>query len=196
MKKVEYFMIPSSPWTYLGHARLHDIATRHGASIEMKPFDLGKVFPLSGGLPLPKRAPQRQRYRLEELKRWRDALDVPMVLEPEFFPVAADDALRVLIAAQKTHGADRAFTLAGTIMKACWANEQNISDLATLAMLADKQGMDGKALIEQSASMQADLDRNTQEAIDAHVFGSPWFRINGESFWGQDRLDFVDKALS
>jgi len=196
MKQIEYFMIPSSPWTYLGHGRLQEIANRHGASIEMKPFDLGKVFPLSGGLPLPKRAPQRQSYRLEELKRWRDALNVPMVIEPTFFPVAADDALRVIIAAQISHGADRAFALAGAIMKACWANQQNIADLTTLTMLADEQGMEGKELIEQSSSVQADLDRNTQEAIDTHVFGSPWYRVNGENFWGQDRLEFVSKALS
>ncbi|MFK7963088.1 MAG: 2-hydroxychromene-2-carboxylate isomerase [Burkholderiaceae bacterium] len=196
MKTIEYFMIPSSPWTYLGHARLQDIAARHGASIEMKPFDLGKVFPLSGGLPLPKRAPQRQRYRLEELKRWRDALNVPMVIEPAFFPVAADDALRVIIAAQISHGADRAFALAGAIMKACWANQENIADVATLTALADEQGMEGKELIEQSASVQADLDRNTQEAIDTHVFGSPWYRVGEHNFWGQDRLEFVSKALS
>ncbi len=72
MKSVDYYMIPSSPWTYLGHDRLAQIAKSHGASIVMKPFDLGRIFPLSGGLPLPKRAPQRQTYRLAELARWRD----------------------------------------------------------------------------------------------------------------------------
>lgn len=195
MKQIDYFMVPSSPWTYLGHERLGQIAARHGASINLKPFDLGRVFPLSGGLPLPKRAPQRQKYRFEELARWRDEVKLPLTLEPAFFPVPVEDAMRVIVAAQISHGPDQAFTLAGAIMKAVWADERNIGDPKTLAMLADEQGMDGQELLAQSASVQADIEHNTEEAIDSNVFGSPWYRIDGHNFWGQDRLDFVDKAL-
>ena len=71
---IDYYLAPQSPWTYLGHARLVQMAAKHGAQVRLKPVDLGKVFPVSGGLPLAQRAPQRQAYRLLELARWRDAL--------------------------------------------------------------------------------------------------------------------------
>ncbi len=196
MKEIDYFMVPSSPWTYLGHDRLAAIAARHGARIIMKPFDLGRVFPLSGGLPLGKRAPQRQSYRLAELARWRDHLGVALNVQPRYFPVPADLAMRMIVAAQIGHGADLAFQLAGRIMRACWADEQDINDPATLAALANTDGMDGAELLAEGDAVQADIDRNTDEAIAAQVFGSPWYRVGEQHFWGQDRLDFVDRALS
>ena len=98
-KVVDYFYTPASPWTYLGHQRLEAMALRHGASIQYKPVDYGKIFPLSGGLPLGKRAPQRQAYRLAELKRWRDFLGVPLTIQPKYHPVASDLAAQLIIAA-------------------------------------------------------------------------------------------------
>ncbi len=196
MKEIEYFMIPSSPWTYLGHDRLASIAARHGARINMKPFDLGRVFPLSGGLPLPKRAPQRQAYRLAELARWRDQLGVPLTIQPRHFPVPADLALRMIAAAQIAHGPDQSFRLAGDIMRACWAEEQDIADERTLVALANAAGMDGDELQAAGDAAQPDIDRNTDAAIAAQVFGSPWYRVGNDNFWGQDRLDFVDRALA
>ncbi|MDL2357266.1 MAG: 2-hydroxychromene-2-carboxylate isomerase, partial [Pseudomonadota bacterium] len=71
-KTIEYFLAPHSPWTYLGHDRLVALAKAAGAHVDIKPFDLGKVFGTSGGLPLAKRAPQRQAYRLLELARWSE----------------------------------------------------------------------------------------------------------------------------
>ena len=88
-KTVDYYFSPISPWTYLGHARFADMAKRHGAAVNVKPADFGKVFPVSGGLPLAKRAPQRQAYRLVELKRFRDHLKLPLNLQPKFFPAPA-----------------------------------------------------------------------------------------------------------
>ena len=89
---IEYFFAPQSPWTYLGHQRLQDIAAAAGARIEVRPADYGRIFPASGGLPLTKRAPQRQAYRLVELKRFSEHLNIPLNLQPKFFPVAGDDA--------------------------------------------------------------------------------------------------------
>ncbi len=196
MTSIDYFMVPSSPWTYLGHERLGQIAARHNASINLKPFDLNRVFPLSGGLPLPKRAPQRQRYRFEELTRWREALELPLNLEPTFFPVAIDQAMRVIVAAQISHGPEQAFALAGAMLRAVWAEQRNIADPDTLSLLADELGMEGPELLAQAESVQADVDHNTEEAIESHVFGSPWYRLGSQNFWGQDRLDFLDKALA
>ncbi len=196
MKTVEYFMIPSSPWTYMGHARLGKMAGQHNAGIVMKPFDLGQVFPVSGGLPLPKRAPQRQAYRLQELARWRDFLNVELTIEPKYFPVPADPAMLLIIAAQQTQGADAGFQLAGAIMTAVWAQEKNIADADTLRELTQAQGLDYDALLAEAGPATEILAENTRQAIESQVFGSPWYRIDGETFWGQDRLDFVERKLA
>ena len=198
MSKVcEYYFSLQSPWVYLGHQRFLDLAKQQGVKIEMKPFDLGKVFAISGGLPLAKRAPQRQAYRLTEMQRWSEHLAVPMHLQPTFFPVAADPAALMIIAAQLAHGTEAALNLSGAIMRAVWAEQKNIADADTLAGLAFDCELDGKQLLKSSetASVQADYDRFTNEAIPANVFGVPWFVYQGESFWGQDRLDFLERAF-
>ncbi len=82
-KVVDYFMMPMSPWVYLGHDRFVELTARHGATVNLKPVDLGRVFPVSGGLPLKQRAPQRQEYRLVELDRWSKHLGLPLNVSPE-----------------------------------------------------------------------------------------------------------------
>ncbi len=197
-KLVEYYFAPQSPWAYLGHARLAEIAQRHRTRIDVKPCDLGKVFSVSGGLPLPKRPVQRQAYRLIELRRWSEHLGIPLNPQPTHFPVPGDPAAKLIIAAKLAHGGDTAMQLAGAIMRAVWAEERNIGNGTTLAALADECGLDGRALLQASetASVQAEYERYTNEAIAASVFGSPWYVIDGEAYWGQDRLDFVERALA
>lgn len=194
----EYFFAPQSPWTYLGHARFVALAKKHGVQVDVKPCDLGKVFGVSGGLPLAKRPPQRQAYRLVELKRWSDFLQMPLNLHPKFFPVPPDAAAKLIIAVKLAHGNDVALDVAGAVMRAVWAEERNIGDADTLTSIASTCGHDGKALLKSSetASVQSEYDRFTDEAIAANVFGSPWYVIDGEGYWGQDRLDFVERALA
>jgi 2-hydroxychromene-2-carboxylate isomerase len=198
MSKVcQYFFSPQSPWTYLGHARLVELAGRAGAQVELKPFDLGKVFSLTGGLPLAKRAPQRQAYRLLELARWSEHLGLPLNLAPRFFPVSGDPAARMIIAARLALGGEVALQLSGALMGALWAEEKNIGDDDTLAQIANRCALDGALLLKAShtASVQAEYERNTDDAIGANAFGVPWYVVDGEGFWGQDRLDFVERAL-
>lgn len=197
-KQVDYYFAPQSPFVYLGHERFAAIATQHGAQVTMKPCDLGKVFSVSGGLPLAQRAPQRQAYRLVELARWRDFLGVPLHLQPAFFPVSGDAAAKLIIATQLAHGTARAMTLTGAICRAVWAEERNIADAATLTQLADEAGLDGASLLKASEAqaVQAAYAQNTQDAISAGVFGVPWFVHDGKPYWGQDRLDFLDRALA
>lgn len=196
-KTVEYFLSPQSPWCYLGHQRLVDIVRETGAQVELKPFDLGKVFSVSGGLPLAKRAPQRQAYRLVELERWAKFLGLPMHTQPQFFPVSPDAASTLIIAARTSLGADAALALSGAIMRALWAEEKNIADEDTLAQTATLCGFDGRMLLKsaQTAGVQEQYQRNTEEAIAANIFGVPWYVVDGDGFWGQDRLDFVRRAL-
>ncbi|HEV3178326.1 MAG TPA: 2-hydroxychromene-2-carboxylate isomerase [Stellaceae bacterium] len=195
-KDVAYYYTPASPWTYLGHQRFEAIAQRHGATIHYKPVDYGKIFPLSGGLPLGKRAPQRQAYRLAELKRWRDFLGVPLTLQPKYHPVASDLAAQLIIAAE--HAGAQPGPLSLALMRACWAEDRNISDAETLAAVATEQGLDGVKLVASARTPEIVMlyEALTRDAIDRQVFGAPFFIYKDEPFWGQDRLDFLDRALA
>jgi 2-hydroxychromene-2-carboxylate isomerase len=196
-KLIDYYFTPISPYTYLGHERLLEIAARHGATIAVKPVDYGRIFPVSGGLPLKQRAPQRQAYRLFELERWSKHLGMPFNVKPKFFPVSPDAAARWIIAAQARGDTD-ALRLAGALFRAVWAEERDISDEPTLASIATEQRLDAALLAAGAASPDAAsrYDALTQEAIERQIFGAPTYVYRDEPFWGQDRLDFLDRALA
>jgi carboxymethylenebutenolidase len=195
---IDYYLAPQSPWTYLGHPRLADIARAAGARINVLPFDLGgKVFPVSGGLPLAQRAPQRQAYRLVELKRFSEHLGLPLNLRPRFFPVNGDLAARLVIAAELHEGSDAAMAVAGAVLRAVWAEERDIADPGELATLLAACGLPAAHLDDADAPATAQrYDANTQRAIAAGVFGAPSYVVDGEIFWGQDRLDFLQRRLA
>ncbi len=193
---IDYYFAPQSPWTYLGHTRFSRLVADAGAQVRLLPMDLGKIFPASGGLPLAKRAPQRQAYRLLELARFRDHLQLPLNLQPKFFPVAADDAARLIIAVDQHDGWQAAMRLSGAVFAAVWAQERDIASAEVLAELLAENGLDAGRLAQSRApEVQQRYDANTQAALDGGVFGAPSFVIEGEMFWGQDRLDFVQRRL-
>jgi 2-hydroxychromene-2-carboxylate isomerase len=196
-KHIDYYFTPISPYTYLGHARFVAIAGRHHATIAVKPIDLGRVFPVSGGVPLSKRAPQRQAYRLVELKRWSAYLHMPLNLHPAHFPVSADLASLWVLAALE-ESVDAALDLTAALGRALWAEDRNIADPQTLASIAAAQRHDAAALDERAKAPDIAMRYAvlTQEAIDRGVFGAPTYVYAGELFWGQDRLDFLDRALA
>jgi 2-hydroxychromene-2-carboxylate isomerase len=195
---IDYYLAPQSPWTYLGHRRLEAIAAAAGATVNVLPVDLGgQVFPVSGGLPLAQRAPQRRAYRLVELQRFSDWLKLPLNLQPKFFPVSGDAAARLIIAADLHGGSEAAMRLTGAVLTAVWAEERDIADAATLDELLDECALPAAlAQSAQGAAVQQRYAGATQQAIAAGVFGAPSYVIDGELFWGQDRLDFVERRLS
>ena len=195
---VDYYFAPQSPWAYLGHQRFQQILDGAGASVRVMPIDLGgKVFPISGGLPLGQRAPQRQAYRLTELARFSKWLGAPLHVKPTYFPVGGDDAAKLIIAVDMAAGPKAAMAISGAILSAVWAQQRNIADEKTLAELLKEQNLPASCL-EQSYSQAAQMryESYTQMAIDAGVFGAPSYVLDGEIFWGQDRLDFVERALA
>ena len=197
-KTIDYFFSPISPWTYLGHERFQGLRQKHAAGVSIRPCDLsGKIFPISGGLPVKQRAPQRQAYRIVELHRWRDYLGIPLTIEPKHFPVDPDPAARVIIAASRiSESAGMAVTFA--ILRACWAEERNVADPDTLQTILKEQRLGADALLEQAVSAEINSVYNayTQEAIGKGVFGAPTYIFKDELFWGQDRLDFLERALA
>jgi 2-hydroxychromene-2-carboxylate isomerase len=197
-QRIDYYFAPQSPWSYLGHQRFWDIARNAHVQIRVLPVDLGgKVFPVSGGLPLAKRAPQRQAYRLLELKRFSEWLKAPLNLQPNYFPVSGDDAARLIIAVDMKDGSEAAMRIAGAALRAVWAEQRNIADEATLAALLAEQGLNPARLDDaHSQAVQERYELDTQMAIEAGVFGAPSYVIDGEIFWGQDRLEFVERRLA
>ncbi|MDI3384503.1 2-hydroxychromene-2-carboxylate isomerase [Xenophilus aerolatus] len=194
---VDYFFAPHSPWTYLGHARFMAMADAAGATVRLKPMDLAQVFPASGGLPLAKRAPQRQAYRLVELERFARHLQLPLNLHPRFFPVDGNEAARLILAVEGADGTLAALQLAGRVMAAVWADERDIADAEVLAELLLALGLPASRLdAARTPLVQERYQAFTQEAIDTSVFGAPTYVVDGEMFWGQDRLDFVERALA
>ena len=194
---VDYYFSPQSPWTYLGHARLVHLAQGAGATVRVLPADYAQVFAVSGGLPLPKRAAQRQAYRLVELKRFSEHLGLPLNVQPRHFPVAGDPSAKLLVAVEQADGSEAALDLAGRVFAACWVQERDIADAATLAELLAEAGLPAARL---AASNEAPaLQRyaaNTAQAIAAGVFGAPSYVVDGEIFWGQDRLDYLARRLA
>ena len=195
---VDYYFAPQSPWTYLGHERFREVAKAADATVRVLPVDLGgKVFPLTGGLPLAKRAPQRQAYRLVELKRFSEHLGQPINLQPKYFPVNGDDAAQLIIAVDMLDGTDAAMALAGAILRAVWVDDRNIADANDLGALLASLKLPSRRLDDaQSQAVHERYEADSLQAIEAGVFGAPSYVIDGEVFWGQDRLDFVARRLA
>ena len=196
-KLIDYYFATISPFMYLGHERFVALARRHGATIAVKPINLGEVFPISGGLPLSKRAPQRQAYRLTELQRWSEHLNISLHCQPKFFPVNGDLAAYWILAAAE-QGLDQALDLTGAIGRAIWVQERDVAAESTLVTIAGELGLESGALARRAAAAEI-ADRYkalTREAIERKVFGAPTYVYGDELFWGQDRLDFLDRALA
>jgi 2-hydroxychromene-2-carboxylate isomerase len=194
---VDYFLSPQSPWTYLGHERFAAIAAKANATVNVLPVDLGRVFPVSGGLPLAKRAPQRQAYRLVELARFSDFLGLPMNVQPRYFPVNGDDAAKLIIAVDEHEGSAGSMKITGAILRGVWAEQRNIADPAVLQAMLAECGLPSRRLEDsQSQAVHERYAQDSQRAIDTGLFGAPTYLIGGEMFWGQDRLDFVERRLA
>ena len=194
----DYFASLNSPWTHLGAARLEAAVARHGATLRIHPVDFGAIFPASGGLPLPSRSPQRQAYRMQELERWRAHLGIPIRLRPRFFPADERLAAFCVIAVRETVGDAPAVALAHRVLRALWEEERDTGDPAVLEALIDEVGLDAAALLAPGAEERwAERRRlDTDAALARGVFGAPSYVIGAEIFWGQDRLDFVERRLA
>lgn len=195
---IDYYASLNSPWTHLGAARLMDIADKHGAAVRIHPVDFTTVFAGSGGVPLPKRSPQRQAYRLQELERWRNQLNIPIQLRPKFFPANETTAAHCVLAIREMIGDRPAIALAHRVLKALWEEEADTSDQETLRKLIGEVGLDPSSILSQAddgrwASLRA---AETKGALERGVFGAPSYVVGDDIFWGQDRLDFVDRRLA
>lgn len=194
---IDYYISLNSPWTYMGSALLAEVARRNGADVNIKPAKFHSIFERTGGLPLPKRSPERRAYRLMELKRWREVRNIPLILQPKNSPSDDLAATRLVIAA-KLQGKD-AHRLATEFGRAIWELDEPLGDPSVIEASAKRAGIDAAA-VRASGPSDAELDQlydqYTQEALAAGVFGAPSYVLpSGEFFWGQDRLEMLERAL-
>ena len=196
-RRIDYYHFLISPWSYLAVRRFNVLRRASEVTVSYKPIDVMRTFGEMGGTPPAKRHPSRQRLRMDELRRWSRHLDVPMNLEPAHFPTDQSLAARVVYAAGGADADPLAANLSDAFLTAVWAEERDIADEATVRAIVEAQGGEATALLERARSEEMEtLYRDiTAEAHERDVFGSPTWVLEGENFWGQDRLDFLEAAL-
>lgn len=194
-QQIDYYFSLPSPWAYIGHQPFMNVVKTHGLTVNYKPVFLGELFAETGGLPLGKRHPVRQRYRFLELQRWREKRGLDFKLQPKNWPFDGRLADGTVIAALEAGLDPDAFLRLA--YAAVWEKEENLADAAVLTRLADEAGLPGKQLVERSPSAEitAKYEQNQKDAQAGDVFGSPAYVLNGEVFWGQDRIELLDDAL-
>lgn len=195
-RQIDYYFSLSSPWAYIGNAPFHEVAKKHGAIVTYKPVALGELFPETGGLPLPKRHPSRQKHRMYELQRWRERRKLNFHLKPTYWPVDAKLADTVTIAISETGGDPNDFL--SRAFPAIWEQQLNLADVGVVRSLLEQGRFKADAVLAhaESPAILAQYAQNRQDAIEIGAFGSPSFVLDGEVFWGQDRIDFLDDALT
>ena len=196
MKKIEYYMSHGSPWTFLGHRRINKIASENNYELIIMPVNYGEVFPATGGLPVNKRSLERQKYRLQELARWSELLKVKLNTEPKFFPSRSMLPSLAIISA-KLLKYENVMDIAYRIMESLWIKELDIDDEKILKSIISKLTPTAEELLNYSKQDNVinELAKNTEKALKSSVFGAPTYIIDNEVFWGQDRLDFVERYI-
>ena len=192
-KTVVYFHSLSSPWAYLGGPQFHALVKKHDLDVVVRPT---RIVPDNGGIPLRSRPPARQRYHEVELERWRRRLNMPLVLRPRHYPTNNEFSARMVIAAD-TLGWD-ALALSHALLHALWSLEQDVMEAAVRKGVADSLGMDGARLLamQDTPEIMAAWIASHEEAIERGVFGTPTYVYRDTLYWGQDRLSFLDEALT
>ena len=194
--KIKYFMSHGSPWTFLGHKKVNEISKKNNCELDIMPVNYGEIFPVSGGLPVHKRPLQRQKYRLQELKRWSEFLEIKLNPEPKHFPSRSLLPSKVIISV-KILNFENVNDIAYAIMEGLWIKELNIDDPKSLKKILTRFIKTADEVIDFSESKQVEKEMNeyTKEAIDLAVFGAPTYIIDEQIYWGQDRLDFLERYI-
>lgn len=195
MAMIDYYLFPLSPFTYLAGGELEEIAARQGATISYRPVQLTRIFAETGTKPVNERPEARRKYRLADMARLGRARGLPINTQPAFWPTNPVPASAAIISAQAAGGGDVG-ALCQAILRACWAEERDIAQDEVIADCLKSAGFDpalaGRGLLNAVET----LERNTDAALRAMVFGAPSYVVGKEVFWGQDRLALLEAHLA
>ena len=194
MEPVSYYFSVLSPFTYLAGDRLEGIVHHHNQKINYLPFDILHLFSQTGGVPPKDRHISRQKYRTQELIRIAKRFSMPIHLAPKYWPTDPKPASYAIIHSLEESRGDTG-KLVQNFLKACWAEERDISEIKVVQDCLENAGFDQAIATKENAQAEKIFQENTQKAIEANVFGAPTYLWNGEVFWGQDRLCYLDDAL-
>jgi 2-hydroxychromene-2-carboxylate isomerase len=196
MATIDYFYSVRSVYAYFGSQRIAALAKRFGRTLRHRPIDLSRVVPAVGGLPFSQRSPTLRAYQFgRELERWSEWLDLPVIIEPRHHYGDRDLPSGLVLVAQQ-QGCD-VDALSDAILTALWRDDRDIADRDVLARIAASVGIDAAPLLDSALAPEtmAEFAASTDEAIRIGVLGSPTYGVDGELFYGQDRLMFVERHL-
>lgn len=195
MPEIVHYFAPVSGYAYLGCSKLLEIAQSRGARVIHRPVDIGRVFAEGGSTPPVRQSDARRAWRVRDMTLWAAQRGLPLNARPKHWPTNGELAARAIVALQSANGPVDQFVL--LTLGAVWARDLDIADPVTLRTLLMEAGAEPDAILERSAADEAGAayDRNTQDALQAGAFGSPTYIVDGQFFFGQDRLDFVQAAL-
>ena len=192
---IDYYFHSPSPWAYLAGPRFNQLIKSKNLKVKWKPIDLPAIFKITGQKMVKDRAPQVQINRLNELRRWGEFLKMPINVEPKYFPPDGSPANELIIAAIILEK-DVSY-IVHNLMEAVWVKDKDIANVDVLIEIANNSGYEGEKLYDLSSKPEVKkiLKENTDEAIENNIFGVPTWIYNNELFWGQDRLDFLERAI-
>lgn len=194
--RIDYYFTSVSPFTWMGHQTLVQIAGRHDVPIRYKPFSMPDVWAVSEAVPPAKRSATRQRYRLVELQRVARFRKLDIRTKPEHFPTDPTLADHCVIVIQEAGGDPGPFLFRAG--EAVWIKDRQIADASVLREILRESGQDAEAVLQKAESTEIAAIRkaNTQDAIEADAIGAPAYVYKGEVFWGQDRLEYLDEMIT
>ncbi len=197
MTAIDYYVSLYSPWVFLGNERLRDLVARRGVTVNVKPAAFPKIFAATGGLPVNERPPERQAYRLMELRRWSTFLGEKINLQPNATKRDEMPGVRLILAVDEA-GFDT-LPLLTELGRAVWQREEVIADQDVVNAAAERAGMDAVKILAEARpadELDARYEELTAEALQRGVFGAPSYVLpDGDIFWGQDRLNLLDWRL-
>ncbi len=192
---IDYYFATPSPWAYLATPRIIELKNKYNVEINWKPADLMEIFAIHGVANVKDRPKPVQLNRLTELGRWSKFLNMPLNIQPKYFPVDPTLSHKVIILAQKNNIDIK--NLIFSFQRAVWADEKDISDENVIIEICKNNNFESNSIITDANSeeIQGEFKKNTEEALSRNVWGSPTFIFNNELFWGQDRIEFLERAI-
>jgi 2-hydroxychromene-2-carboxylate isomerase len=191
---IQFYFDFASPYGYMAATKISALAAKHRRSVEWKPILLGVVFKVTGGVPLPS-APLKGDYSRRDMERSARLANIQFKM-PSKFPIASQSPSRVIYSLE-SQGPARQEQVALAFYRAYMVDDRDISSPDTTADIAASVGLDRQKVLDVigDPSMKEKLRAETEAAIGRGVFGSPYVIVDGEPFWGFDRLEHVDRWL-
>ncbi len=192
---IQFYFDFASPYGYMAATQISRLASKHGRSVEWKPILLGVVFKVTGGVPLPN-APLKGDYSRRDMERSARLYGIPFKV-PSKFPIASQAPARAVYWLEP-QGSARQEEAMLALYRAYMVEDRDISSPEVTADVAASIGLNRQKILDVIADpiMKERLKTETETAIQRGVFGSPYMIVDGEPFWGVDRLEHVDKWLS